>query len=444
MRCPRKPRTLFANRSKSSSFWNKDKKKKKNNDNSSELPSIEEEEEEKPYRQTTTWRRRESDDTVSSSSSSSSSSSNSNECVDESANESVIEVEKTSNSKDKEPTTFYVQRVRTISSSSSSSSSSSKNEASITSAGEKRFELIDLDTKAAIAAARQESSQSPRPPTQTEFVFIILAVVLAHFCTALDSTIVPTAIPRIADEFGSLGDVGLYGSGYLLGICAFQRIWEELYTVWSLKWVFVGGSGIFELGVAIAGLATDSRTLIFGRVVAGVGVAGISQGASLIMTSVVGMDKRPMYSRVLDGVAGAGSVLGPILGGILADHVSWRWCFHVNLLLGAIAISFTCVFYSAPPPTKTFPIDSWKAKLEQFDIFGLLVFLPMIFCLLWALQWGGSQLPWNSGQVVELFVIFGVLFLTWTGIQYWKQDYATIPPRLIRQRTVASAAWVGD
>ncbi|KAF2212721.1 hypothetical protein CERZMDRAFT_40663 [Cercospora zeae-maydis SCOH1-5] len=297
-----------------------------------------------------------------------------------------------------------------------------------------------------MAAAREKSSHQRRRqrlPTRMQFGFIMMALMISVFCTSLDRTIVPTAIPRIADDFGSLKDVGLYGSCYLLGICAFQQIWGKLYTVCNLKWVFVIGWGIFEVGVLVAGLAWDSRTLILGRAVAGLGVAGISQGAPLIESSVVEVDDRPMDSRIMGVVAGFGSVLGPILGGIFTDYVSWRWCFYINLPLGIIAVSLVCVFYNAPSPAKALPTDSCKTTLEQFDICGTLVFSLMIVCLLLALQSAGSQLPWGSDKIIELFVIFGVLFLTWMGVQYWKQDYATMPPRLLRQRTIASAAWYG-
>jgi predicted small integral membrane protein len=84
---------------------------------------------------------------------------------------------------------------------------------------------------------------------------------------------------------------------------------------------------------------------------------------------------------------------------------------------------------------------TWREKLEQFDLFGTLVFLPMIVCLLLALQWGGSKYPWSDGRVIGLFVVFGVLLIVFVGIQIWKKDHATVPPRLLKNRTVAGACW---
>jgi len=85
----------------------------------------------------------------------------------------------------------------------------------------------------------------------------------------------------------------------------------------------------------------------------------------------------------------------------------------------------------------------WKAKLEQFDLYGTIIFLPMIVCLLLALQWGGSKYPWHNGRIIALFVVFAVLAMIFGVIQAWKKDNATVPPRVLKQRSVAAAAWFG-
>jgi len=84
---------------------------------------------------------------------------------------------------------------------------------------------------------------------------------------------------------------------------------------------------------------------------------------------------------------------------------------------------------------------SGKQKLGQLDLPGTIVFIPAIVCLLLALQWGGSKYPWSSGRIIALFVVFGILIIAFIGIQLWQQEKATVPPRIIKQRHVWSAAW---
>lgn len=84
---------------------------------------------------------------------------------------------------------------------------------------------------------------------------------------------------------------------------------------------------------------------------------------------------------------------------------------------------------------------SWKAKARLMDIEGTIVFVPGIVCALLALQWGGSKYPWSNWRIIFLFVLFGILICTFVAIQFWKGDRATVPPRIIKQRTVGASAF---
>lgn len=108
--------------------------------------------------------------------------------------------------------------------------------------------------------------------------------------------------------------------------------------------------------------------------------------------------------------------------------------------LGAVTVLFILFFYKPQKSAKNLA-KGWKAKFNQFDFFGTLIFLPMIVCLLLALTWGGSKYPWNNGNIIGLFVAFGVLLIIFIGIQFWKKDNGTVPPRVLSQRSVAAAAW---
>ncbi|KAK8256260.1 major facilitator superfamily domain-containing protein [Phyllosticta capitalensis] len=271
---------------------------------------------------------------------------------------------------------------------------------------------------------------------------ITVALCLTVFCMALDNTIIATAIPRITDHFKALGDVGWYGSAYLLTTCSFQLIFGKLYTFFSIKWVYLIALGIFELGSFICGIAPTSNALIVGRAVAGLGAAGVFSGAILIVSKTVPLRQRPTYTGIVGGIYGIASVAGPLMGGAFTDKVSWRWCFYINLPFGAVAAVFIVFFFKAPKVVKNSAVG-WKNKLAEFDLLGTFFFLPGIVSLLLALQWGGSKYEWGNWRIIVCFVFFGVCISIFLVIQSWKQEKATVPPRVFKNRSVWASAYFG-
>jgi hypothetical protein len=175
---------------------------------------------------------------------------------------------------------------------------------------------------------RQDGTEYPKG---LKLGLISLALCLSVFLMALDNSIIATAIPKITDQFHSLGDVGWYGSSYLLTTAALQLLFGKFYSYFSVKWTYLVAIGIFELGSLICGVANSSLTLIIGRAVAGLGSAGIFSGALIILAYSVPLEQRPMYSGFIGSMYGIASVSGPLLGGVFTDKATWRWCFYINL-----------------------------------------------------------------------------------------------------------------
>ena len=282
-------------------------------------------------------------------------------------------------------------------------------------------------------------------PTKVKLLLISIALCLSVFCMALDNTIIATAIPRITDQFKALNDVGWYGSAYLLTTCAFQLIYGKLYTFYSIKWVYMIALFIFEVGSLICGVAPNSTALIVGRAIAGLGCAGIFSGAILIIAHTVPLSQRPTYTGMIGSMYGLASVAGPLMGGAFTDNakLTWRWCFYINLPIGAVTAIFIFFFFSSPKSVKKNLTLDWKGQLQQFDLPGTAVFLPAIVCLLLALQWGGTKYPWSNWRVIICLVFFVVLITAFIAIQIWKQEDATVPPRVFKNRNVWSTAFFG-
>ncbi|KAH6883832.1 major facilitator superfamily domain-containing protein [Thelonectria olida] len=287
-----------------------------------------------------------------------------------------------------------------------------------------------------------EPFQAAKNLSGWKLALVMTGLCLAVFCMALDNTIIATAIPRITDEFRALDDLGWYGSAYLLTTCSFQLFFGKLYSYYSVKWVFLAAIGFFELGSLVCGAAPTSTALIIGRAIAGIGSAGIFSGAILIIVLSVPMRQRPTYVGILAGMYGVSSVAGPLMGGAFTDKLTWRWCFYINLPLGVVTVLFVALLFNPPQSGSDSPKNkvSWRKQVSHFDLEGSVCFLPAIISLLLALQWGGSRYPWSDGRVIGLFVVFGVLISLFVVIQRWKQDKATVPPRILSDRTVWSCA----
>ncbi|SPQ23149.1 342eff8d-c4f9-42f6-99fd-6453fa1d3948 [Thermothielavioides terrestris] len=275
-----------------------------------------------------------------------------------------------------------------------------------------------------------------RYPHGLRLAVIILSNMIAMFLVALDRTIIGTAVPRITDDFHALQDVGWYAGAYLITSCATQLLWGRIFTFYSTQAVYLSAIFLFEVGSLICGVAPNSIAFIFGRAIAGAGSAGIYSGSTILITEVTPLSKRAGYVGMMGAVFGISSVIAPLIGGAFTDRVTWRWCFYLNLPVGGAAVAALVFMFPKRPPKQPVPAAQ---QVRQLDPLGNLVFLPSVVCLLLALQWGGSTYAWNSGRIIALLVLAGVLFITFVAIQVWQQENATVAPRLFRQRNV----WLG-
>ncbi|KAJ5604681.1 hypothetical protein N7510_009835 [Penicillium lagena] len=282
-----------------------------------------------------------------------------------------------------------------------------------------------------------DQKEEEYPPRKLVFP-AMAALYLTVFLIALDRTILGTAVPQITDEFNSFGDISWYEAGFLLPLCMLQLSFGLVYTFYSAKWILTALVIVFETGSIVCATAPSSKALIVGRVITGIGGAGITSGALILINILVPLNSRPKYSGGIGAMFGLASIIGPLVGGYLTA-ITWRWCFWINVPIGGVAVLvliFLCP--NRPPPAIAAP--TLLGKVKQLDPIGFCLIAPAIVCLLFALQWGGQKYAWSDGRIIALFVVAGFLCLAFLTSQVWQAGQGTIPSRITSQRTMIAAS----
>ncbi|RDW57711.1 hypothetical protein BP5796_12512 [Coleophoma crateriformis] len=269
---------------------------------------------------------------------------------------------------------------------------------------------------------------------------IIVPITLVYFLVMLDSSIISTAIPQITNEFNSLLDIGWYASAYQLASSAFVPLAGKIYTFFSIKWSFLAFFAIFELGSTLCGAAQSSPMFIVGRAIAGLGASGLMNGILTILAAIIPPHKLPRVLGLNISLGQAGMACGPLVGGALTEYATWRWCFYINLpvgaLVGVLLFGLDIPEIKPKPPVR----EVLRTAVSTMDLFGLVLLWPAAIMFFLALQWGGNQYRWDSSVVIGLFVgaaVTSAAFLWW---EHRYGDNALLPFSMLRMRVIYSAS----
>jgi MFS family permease len=180
--------------------------------------------------------------------------------------------------------------------------------------------------------------------------------------------------------------------------------------------------------------------LIIGRAVAGAGASGLFSGALVIIAHCIPLRLRPIYTGIIASMFGIANVLGPVLGGAITENLSWRWCFWINLPCGFAAA--VVLFFIFNPPSRLDASLTMMQRLHALDLLSFAIFVPTAVMFLLALHWGGVTYSWSSARVIGLLCGSAVMLAIFAAWQWRRGDTASIPPKVIGQRTVWSSAVV--
>lgn len=274
--------------------------------------------------------------------------------------------------------------------------------------------------------------------TGLPLILTLISCVVSLFVAALDATIVTTIQTQVGNQFQSFDKIGWLTTGYLLPMATLTPSYGKVSIAFGRKNVALIGILIFEIGSLICALSNSMDMIIGGRVIQGIGGGAIQSMVSVILTESVPINKRPLLFMLIALTYSLASVLGPFVGGALALHVSWRWCFYINLPIGAVA-SAMLYFSFNPPKTK----GNFKEKLLKIDYLGTFLIAAGLVLFLLGLTFGGVDYPWKSPAVILCFVL-GILLL---GVfSLWNFKYSKSPillKELVTNREVVASCLAG-
>ncbi|BFO17027.1 hypothetical protein SHKM778_34150 [Streptomyces sp. KM77-8] len=267
-------------------------------------------------------------------------------------------------------------------------------------------------------------------PRRVRLVF--LALMPALLLAALEQMIVATALPRIVGELHGLDRMSWAITAYLLTATVGLPVYGKLGDLLGRKGVFQFAILVFVVGSALAGRASTMDQLIAYRAVQGVGAGGLMIGVQAIMADIVPARQRGRFMGLIGAAFGLASVAGPLLGGYFTDHLSWRWCFYVNVPFGLVTMAVVAVVLRLPKP----------AARARFDVLGTLLLATASTCLVLLTSWGGTEYAWGSRTVLGLgagAAVSAVLFLV---VERFAAE-PLIPLRLFRDSVFTVSALVG-
>ncbi|KOV98443.1 DSBA oxidoreductase [Streptomyces sp. NRRL B-1140] len=270
---------------------------------------------------------------------------------------------------------------------------------------------------------------APREQVPGNVLVSIGALLLGMLLAALDQTIVATALPTIVSDLGGLDHLSWVVTAYLLAATAATPLWGKLGDQYGRKRLFQTAIVIFLVGSALCGAAQDMGQLIAFRALQGLGGGGLIVLSMAIVGDLVPPRERGRYQGLFGAVFGATSVLGPLLGGLFTQHLSWRWVFYVNLPVGVVALAVIAAVLHIPR----------RAQRHVIDYLGTFLIAAVATCLVLVASLGGTTWAWGSWQIAGLAVLGAVLAVAFVAVERRAAE-PVLPLKLFRVRTFTLAA----
>jgi EmrB/QacA subfamily drug resistance transporter len=256
------------------------------------------------------------------------------------------------------------------------------------------------------------------------------AIVLAMLPAVLDQTILATALPVIAGDLGTLSDVSWVVTAYVVAAAASTPLWGKLGDRHGRKLLLEVSLSVFVVASALCGAAQDITQLIVLRLVQGAAAGGLMTLAMAAVGDLVAPRERGRYQGYIAAAFAVATIVGPLIGGVLVDHASWRWVFFVNLPLGVVALAGL---------SRRLPAPHTEAPKRPLDVSGAALVAGATTALMLTCIWGGERYAWDSAPILALIAATVVLSGALVARERRTAD-PIVPLHLLRTRAVAVAS----
>ncbi|OJJ52729.1 hypothetical protein ASPSYDRAFT_188488 [Aspergillus sydowii CBS 593.65] len=270
--------------------------------------------------------------------------------------------------------------------------------------------------------------QSPRNVHGLLWIALILAIYSSTFLFALDNTIVANIQPAIIASLNGIEKLAWSGVAFVMASSATVLTWLQVFNQFNIKWLYIFSIAVFMGGSAICGAAQSMDMLIGGRVICGIGGVGQYVGVMNFLPRLTTIEERPLYISAMGLTWGAGTVLGPIIGGAFTDSsAGWRWSFYINLVIGAL---FAPVYIFVLPSLEPQPAGtSVTDRLKKMDFVGTILLFGAFAAGVIGINFAGAMYPWSEPGIIVAIVLGGALFIVF-GIQQTFCIFTTEETRL--------------
>lgn len=263
---------------------------------------------------------------------------------------------------------------------------------------------------------------------QSNIKLVVTGLLLGIFMSAIDNTIVATALSTIIRDLQGFDQVVWVTSIYMVAVMAGTPIFGKLSDMYGRKRFFIFGLVVFLIGSALCGMAGSMTQLIIFRAIQGIGGGALMPIAFTIVFDLFPPEKRGKMTGLLGAVFGTSSIMGPLLGAFITDSIGWEWIFYVNVPIGIVSFILIMTSYK----------ESRSHVKQKIDWTGAATLVGAIICLMFGLELGGQTYPWDSPQILGLFAGFLVLFIVFLFAET-RADEPIISFQMFRKRLFASS-----